>query len=409
MGVSGKCRWFQPELERLDERTMPTTWPLMGWPAADSSLQGLLTGVANCTTGPALAGRCGPELSEPFLTLLYVYSQAAVDLVLGPVWGQPVRDIYRAFLEGPVDHREYGDGHEVIEGNDRAVGFRDSSTTRRVAGELLNALHLALVSRFASPPPKGIDCGSLPADEEFYLPIRRTDSEGLLTPAELRPLELGLEYDEILEIPGIMAGGVSDSLGAGMDDRALDGILVVTRRTSGGQTVALDLRTQLTVSVRDSIDFCPGALGGPLAQFLTRPLQLLQANSWAVAVPFTATFTAHPESLTLAGDDLPASCRPRAYQDDGHAGGGPLFALAGLGQPAPLWVALSPTPAHDTPVVSLPFPNPDARPAPRAVLVNVADTPRGRATPQTSSWDAPPDPTTWVWSPPAPHSKLLWD
>lgn len=334
---------FRPQVERLDERTLPSTLTLSGM-ASGSSLPALLAGAADCAGDPTASGRCAPELSESLLTLLYVYSQTAVDLVLGPVWGQPVRDIYRAFLDGPFDHREYGDGHEVIEGNDRALGFRDSPTTRLVAGRLLQALRLALEERLAGPPPKGIDCGSLPADEEFALPIRRTVPEGLLTPAELRPLELSLEYDAILEIPGIMAGGLSDSLGAGMDDRALEGALVVTRRTSGGQTVALDLRTELTVSVRDSIDFCPGGLGDWLAQLLTRPLQLLQANFWAVAVPFTATFTATPERLTLAGDDLPAACRPRFARD---AGRGQAFAPDALGLLTPgvppVWGA-APTP-----------------------------------------------------------------
>lgn len=302
-------RSFRPTLERLDDRALPSGAPLTAWSSVPPG---------GCDGPATQAGRCAPELPESLLTLLYVYSQTAVDLVLGPVWGQPVRDIYRAFLDGPFDHREYGDGHEVIEGNDRALGFRDSPTTRLVAGRLLQSLRLALEERLAGPPPKGLDCGSLPANEEFALPIRRTVPEGLLTPAELRPLELSLEYDAILEIPGILAGGISDSLGAGMDDRALEGALVVTRRTNGGQTVALDLRTELTVSVRDSIDFCPGGLGDWLAQLLTRPLQLLQANFWAVAVPFTATFTATPERVTLAGDDLPAACRPGFARDAGR-------------------------------------------------------------------------------------------
>ncbi len=294
-------------VEALEDRTVPTLLPNPLLDAGHAEFAHLASAV-DCGEDPSLTGRCAPELPGWLLSLLHSYAQTAVDVVLPLGWGQEARDIYRAFLEGPFDQRDYADGHEVVEGNARAIGFRASPVTRQVTQNLFGALRTALEEWFTVPPPKGIDCGSLPAEEEFAIPIRRNADEGLLTSRQLRDFELGLEYSAIQEIPGILAGGISDSMGVGMDDRAIDGFLMITRHTSGGQTVALDLRTELTISVYDSIDFCPGALGDWLAQFLTRPLQLLQANGWAQAVPFTVTFTAESLSLTLQGEELPATC-----------------------------------------------------------------------------------------------------
>jgi hypothetical protein len=295
------------QVEALEDRTVPTLLPN---PLLDGSHPEFahLASAVDCGEDPSITGRCAPELPEWLLSLLHVYAQTAVDVVLPLAWGQEARDIYRAFLDGPFDQRGYADGHEVVEGNVQAVGFRASTVTRHVTEGLLDALRTALVDSFTVPPPKGIDCGSLPADEEVAIPVRRSGDEGLLTSRQLRDFELSLEYAAIQEIPGIFAGGISDSMGVGMDDRAIDGYLRVTRRTLDGQTVALDLRTDLTFWVYDSIDFCPGALGDWLAQFLTRPLQLLQANGWAQAVPFTVTFTPESLGITLQGDELPAAC-----------------------------------------------------------------------------------------------------
>lgn len=298
------------QVEALETRTLPSGMPLQSlFPAPQ--LAAALQAEAECEALPAASGPkpCAPALPEWQLALLHAYAQSAVELVLRPGWGVAVRDIYRAFLDGPSDLRAYAKGDEVVEGSPEAIGFRASPTTLRVTRQLHDAARAAFTQRLAEPPPGGIDCGSLPADKPQVLPIRRSNLDGLLTDEELRPHEVALEYKNVGEIPGIMAGGLSDSLGVGFDDRRLDGNLVVTRRTEQGVTAALELRTEATVWVYDSIDFCPGGLGDGLAQLLTRPLQLLQANARAYAVPFTVTFASEPEVTTLAGDELPPSCQ----------------------------------------------------------------------------------------------------
>lgn len=327
-----RLRQAMLRVEALEDRTVPTLLPnpLLDGGHAEFAHLAFAT---DCGEDPSITGRCAPELPEWMLSLLHGYAQTAVDVVLPLGWGREARDIYRAFLDGPFDQRDYADGHEVVEGNAQAIGFRASPVTRQVTQELFGALRTALEEWFTVPPPKGIDCGSLPVDVEFAVPIRRSVDEGLLTSRQLRDFELSLEYSAIQEIPGILAGGISDSMGAGMDDRAIDGFLMVTRHTLNGQTVALDLRTALTISVYDSIDFCPGALGDWLAQFLTRPLQLLQANGWAQAVPFTVTFTPKSLQLTLQGEELPASCRGPEPASEGDRSVSAVELANGMGRP----------------------------------------------------------------------------
>ena len=87
-------------------------------------------------------------------------------------------------------------------------------------------------------------------------------------------------------IPGIVAGGVSPGPGA-PESRTLSIKQVLMRRTAlANITTGIQMRVQFHFVVKDSIDFCPGAMGGSLASHVTVPLSRLEASGMAFPVPF---------------------------------------------------------------------------------------------------------------------------
>ena len=107
-------------------------------------------------------------------------------------------------------------------------------------------------------------------------------------------------------IPGLIAGGVSGSA-AGQDSRSLSGKIQLLRSTVNGVTYGVLMRTRVRFLVRDAIDFCPGAMGGFIARFVTIPLSRLEASGLAYDVPFEVHYDA-PSVVVSLGPSVIKSC-----------------------------------------------------------------------------------------------------
>jgi outer membrane protein OmpA-like peptidoglycan-associated protein len=127
---------------------------------------------------------------------------------------------------------------------------------------------------------------------------------------------MGLDYDSpATTIPGNIAGGIGSGGPPGHttpdpDTRAVDGSLDLALDSAGTN---LTITPHLTFGVHDTVDFCPGALGGLAARVETVPMSVLEATEarfgpvFAADVPFdvqypgpavTRSFTVAPPTPT---------------------------------------------------------------------------------------------------------------
>lgn len=129
------------------------------------------------------------------------------------------------------------------------------------------------------------------------------------TPAE-KPIKdygvgenLPINYAEVYSVPGNLAGGIgtsSPALGSVADTRAIDGPITFTpEATDLGVLTRVTAKANLKVTVKDSVDLCPGDVGASIEQFATIPLSRLEVTN----IPLLGgTFTT--PQLFIADPDL---------------------------------------------------------------------------------------------------------
>jgi nucleoid-associated protein YgaU len=110
---------------------------------------------------------------------------------------------------------------------------------------------------------------------------------------------MGLDYDSpATTIPGNIAGGIGSGGPPGNtvsdpDTRGVAGALDLARDPTGTH---LSITPALTFQVHDTVDFCPGALGGLVARAETVPMSILEATEarfgtvFAADVPFDVSY-----------------------------------------------------------------------------------------------------------------------
>ncbi|MBZ0319270.1 MAG: hypothetical protein K8L91_22840 [Anaerolineae bacterium] len=96
-------------------------------------------------------------------------------------------------------------------------------------------------------------------------------------------------YDHVDEAPGVTAGGVGSS-DFGDDYRQISGYVVFVREVDGSGKTTVSMTTEISFTVADAIDFCPGDAGLPEEQKATLPLSRLEASGAAFDRPFVVTF-----------------------------------------------------------------------------------------------------------------------
>ncbi len=118
-----------------------------------------------------------------------------------------------------------------------------------------------------------------------------------------------MEYNHPDEIPGLMAGGIGKTPPGGTvsqgsdvfgdDYRVIEGKMKITRLTMNGKTTGVRFQTDLTFTVGDTIDFCPGNLSSGTESLGTIPSAFLEANGIAHDVGFETTFRTNPKEWTF--------------------------------------------------------------------------------------------------------------
>jgi hypothetical protein len=112
-----------------------------------------------------------------------------------------------------------------------------------------------------------------------------------------------MDFAIINEIPGNIAGGIGKNqlttpVGAQPapfdDSRTAVGTATVTKNPDGTMTIT----TNITFTVKDTIDLCPGNCGATVEQTATRPLSWLEASGVSGDVPFTVEFAAPARTVT---------------------------------------------------------------------------------------------------------------
>lgn len=128
---------------------------------------------------------------------------------------------------------------------------------------------------------------------------------------------LGIDYPLGYDVPGLIAGGtgsVEDAAGTFTDDRVLKGrYRLVPRATRRGVLQGVTLVLKLDLTVLDSIDFCPGGLGGTPGQALgTLTMSRLERTphgSGTYATPILFRVRTPLDPVTAAVDGYPGNDR----------------------------------------------------------------------------------------------------
>lgn len=173
--------------------------------------------------------------------------------------------------------------------------FAASTTTSRITDDLVEELRKSIE---ASPPsfPPGVDEVTVDIASRIPGAIAAIDN-----PADAAHV---MDFDVIGEIPGNIAGGVGKNqastpvgaMPAPFDDSRTAGGTATVRKNPDG---TLTVTPNITFTVKDTIDLCPGNCGAVVEQTATRPLSWLEASGVSGDVPFTVEFPAPARSVTV--------------------------------------------------------------------------------------------------------------
>ncbi len=186
-------------------------------------------------------------------------------------WGDEVVDLFDDYLTG------------IDQGVTRIF---DNSETRLVQSFVHHPVTNKRQRELADTIEKNlsIDCSQLSPNKWVDIGA----SSAAIIPVDV--LKAPFSFSDVKTIPGIIAGGVSPGPNA-PEWRSLSlGQLLIRRAVVGGRTTGLRMRVQFHFVVHDSIDFCPGAMGGFFAKYITIKLSRLEKSGLAYPVPFEVRY-----------------------------------------------------------------------------------------------------------------------
>jgi len=164
-----------------------------------------------------------------------------------------------------------------------ANDFSNCAVSRDTTQALLQKVQTALQANLPSIPPGGAVTLNITS---------------VIPPQELATFMCRMVFDDYTSVPGLIAGGVgetqeSEKIGKNTssrvnDSRSASGTITVTRNSDG----SFGINPDITYTVVDTLDFCPGNCGGSSAQKLTVPLSRWEASSISGDVPFKVVFPA---------------------------------------------------------------------------------------------------------------------
>jgi hypothetical protein len=272
---------------------------------------------------PILPGSCGPGTENPFClppilppesaccrpfadprralsewkllssSLPTTMQVASLCEEVGPVW-----DAYFDAKSKPFAFSDVA-GSCIAESAKRVAGLRGSGAAKDHAEAIDSAF--ALIMAFLP--------STLMAVKPLQFPLG--GSIATLRPSLVDAVgpdgEPGLHVDIAYGNPpqnaaGQVAGGTGrDGNGSdifGDDDRVMGGPIVIDVTAIDPLTGAMsgEIRWQPHVHVKDTVDFCPGNLGGKLAQMVTHPMSKLEAGGLTRDVPITIDYSLELEA-----------------------------------------------------------------------------------------------------------------
>ncbi|HEY2858182.1 MAG TPA: DUF4157 domain-containing protein [Terracidiphilus sp.] len=222
---------------------------------------------------------CPPIYCQPFTTQAAAIADRAANAPtvlsrIGQANGRAV-PLFNRFVWNP------GPAGDIS--GEFGLDFERSLTTRAMTERIRSMLQDA----FRSSPPT-FTPGNDFVDVDIFTVLDRN--------AVTAMLESEMIFNDPFTIPGLFAGGTGktqesckvgkNTEGAINDARSVVGTVNVIRNNDG----TLLLTPNLTFTVVDTIDFCPGNCGGSLAQVLTVPLSRWEASFISGDVPFRVIF-----------------------------------------------------------------------------------------------------------------------
>jgi hypothetical protein len=295
----------------------------------DEILERLLSGLAGNSAMlallPSLPAPCNPATSSLMARALHAFvTNTFIPFSLG-MFGPQTTSLWQAYLNTslgiPRPGRSFSGSGEVVN------GFRTHPKSAEAEQDLVDAAIAALRGpAFLLIPRSGTSA---------VVPVTT-----LVPAASLRASLAKLNYDRpATTIPGNIAGGIGSGGPPGAavadpDTRNVTGSMVLSVDPSGA---TLTVTPSLTFQVHDTVDFCPGALGGRLAQVETVPMSILEATEARFGPVFAA--------------DVPF--------DVNHPGPGVAKSI-----PVPPTPPTPPTPVPPTPVPPTPVPPTPVPPTP---------------------------------------------
>ena len=185
-----------------------------------------------------------------------------------------------------------GGSSQIVDASDGANDFTENDTIQYVTKKMLDDARSYLVitregvyQSFLSNPQLQID-----------LPVNATQLAGVNNEST----DYALNFCGI-NLPGVIAGGIgktqtgpgnrgADTSAAMNDFRSVTGFVRITAELDGPGRVRLTSTPHLHFYVLDTVDFCPGACGSWLAQWLTVPLSRWEASGISGDVTFKLDF-----------------------------------------------------------------------------------------------------------------------
>lgn len=228
---------------------------------------------------PQVTPPCPPEYCKPFSSRQEAEQDRATkaESLLGDIQhlNSHAEPLFRRFVFDPGP------------AGDISSSFADDFTNCAVSRETTQALLQELQAALRANPP------SIPSGGSVTLNVT-----SVIGARELSTFMCRMVFDDYTSVPGLIAGGVGETQesekigknvsGAVNDSRSASGTIVVTRNSDGSFLIVPDI----TYTVVDTLDFCPGNCGGFGAQLLTVPLSRWEASSISGDVPFKVVFPA---------------------------------------------------------------------------------------------------------------------
>ena len=224
--------------------------------------------------GPVLGTACTAYSSQFEADLAYTWVRESWLTYARAKLGPETADLWDQYLSRslpvPRPLRSFTTpGDEIVE------GFRNHHRTAEVEVGLLDEVAAALTTTPISLPP------------DTPVPV----SLSVLGPGTVWSLlnkggRLEMVFDSpATTIPGNIAGGISG--GVGPDTRNAWGeVSVINHVGTAGATTGVEITSKIIFAVHDTVDFCPGGLGGLFAQAETLPMSRLEATGTAFGAPF---------------------------------------------------------------------------------------------------------------------------